>query len=103
MTLQKELRYQSQVLRRAAKNRSCVLCGNEQTTVLGHLPGAYYGMPAGTGQKTHDWLGAHLCVHCHEKMDTIWRKDTEIRMRALCKTLQRLFDEGTIRPNREAL
>jgi len=53
-------------------------------------------MPAGTGQKTHDWLGAHLCWHCHELMDTDWRMDGTVRMKALCLTLERLFEDGVI-------
>ena len=53
-------------------------------------------MPAGTGQKTHDWLVAHLCLEHHELMDSTWRKDPQIRMQALCLTLEQLFAEGVI-------
>lgn len=53
-------------------------------------------MPAGTGQKTHDWLGAHLCYSCHQLADTVYRKDAEFRMKALCLTLERLFEEGIL-------
>lgn len=74
-----------------------MLCGaRDETVVLAHLPGSFYGMAAGVGQKTHDWLGAHLCYGCHQLMDTVHRKDAEIRMKALCLTLERLFDEGVI-------
>ena len=92
-------RYRSDTLRAAAKNRLCVLCKREKTrdtTCPAHLPGSFYGMAAGTGQKTHDWLIAHLCFECHVNMDTIWRKDATIRMRALCLTLERLFDDGIV-------
>lgn len=46
--------------------------------------------------KTHDWLAAHLCLDCHTKMDGVWRSDDQVRMIALCKTLERLFDEGVL-------
>ena len=91
------VRFESKLLRKAARGKRCVLCNAcDDTIVLAHLPGSFYGMAAGTGQKTHDWLGAHLCMRCHEKMDTIWRRETEIRMKALCLTLERLFEEGII-------
>ena len=69
---------------------------NDDTTVAAHLPGSFYGMSAGHGEKTHDWLVAHLCLVCHNDMDTVMRKDPQMRMKALCLTLQRLFDEGVI-------
>jgi len=87
-------RYQNRRLLYMAKDQPCVLCGSVGTTVGAHLPGSIYGMQAGTGQKTHDWLVAHLCFNCHDKMDTIWRRDCQIRMKALCLTLERLFANG---------
>lgn len=91
-------RFESKVLRDAARNRACVLCGNDEEggVVLAHLPGSFYGMPAGTGQKCHDWLGSHLCDLCHGAMDGEWRNDSAMRMQALCLTLERLFNEGVI-------
>ncbi len=54
-------------------------------------------MPAGMAEKTHDWLVAHLCHDCHALVDgPEWRKDHQVRMTALCKTLERLFDSGVI-------
>ena len=93
-------RYESKALRDAARDRPCVLCGKDGTTVLAHLPGRFYRMPAGTGQKTHDWLGAHLCADCHTLMDSDWRKDAQMRMMALCLTLERLFDDGVLTVNK---
>lgn len=75
-----------------------MLCGMaDGTTVPAHLPGSLYRMPAGTGQKTHDWLVAHLCHDCHTRMDSDWRTDTQMRMMALCLTLERLFRDGVLR------
>ena len=90
-------RYQNRSLLHCAKGESCVLCGkNDGTTVPAHLPGGYYGMPGGS-IKVHDWLVAHLCNECHAKMDgPEWRRDTQMRMKALCLTLERLFAKGRI-------
>jgi len=90
-------RYNSKRLRRAAKDQPCVWCGAEDgTVVLAHLPGSYYRMGAGTAQKTHDWLGAHLCQKCHEYADGDGRKDAAFRMAVLCLTLERLFEQGVL-------
>lgn len=92
-------RFTSRRLLDAAKGQLCVLCKVEKkrdTVVPAHLPGAFYGMAAGHGQKTHDWLVAHLCDVCHAAMDNECRRDAQIRMKALCLTLQRLFDQGVL-------
>lgn len=88
--------YRSRKLLDAARDQPCVFCGSTETTIPAHLPGSFYRMPAGTGQKTHDWLVAHLCHEHHEQMDSEWRKDGRIRMMALCLTLERLFDDGVL-------
>ena len=92
--------FRSNRLRQFARGQSCVLCqgteGFSSTVVLAHLPGSFYRMPAGIGQKTHDWLGAHLCAEHHARMDSEWRRDSQMRLMALCLTLERLFDEGVI-------
>lgn len=88
--------FKSRKLLDAARGQSCVLCGQIETVVPAHLPGSFYRMPAGTGQKTHDWLVAHLCHDCHTLMDTDWRKDAQVRMMALCLTLDRLFEDGVL-------
>lgn len=99
----KVTRYERRRLLDQARGRPCVLCehdslnvGDVMETVPAHLPGSFYGMPAGTGQKTHDWLVAHLCDRHHTEMDTTWRKDPQMRMLALCLTLERLFAEGVL-------
>lgn len=91
-------RYVSKRLRREAKDKPCVLCGaDDGTTVPAHLPGSFYGMPAGGAQKTHDWLVADLCVKCHAYVDgPKGRKDAQLRMMALCRTLERRFEDGVL-------
>ena len=92
------MRFESKRLRDAARFQRCVLCGTDDgTVVLAHLPGSRYGAPAGMAEKTHDWLGAHLCRECHERMDGELRDDVEIRMMVLVLTLERLFDQGVLR------
>ena len=96
-SLEKRPRFESRALLNQADGRACVLCGACGSTVPAHLPGSFYGMPAGVGEKTHDWLVAHLCHECHTKMDgPDWRRDPQIRMKALCLTLERLFISGAI-------
>ena len=82
----------------SAAGQSCVLCGADcGTTVPAHLPGSIYRMPAGVGQRTHDWLVGHLCFDCHQWIDgPEGRRDVTMRMAALCLTLERLFDEGVL-------
>lgn len=86
----------------AAQGQPCVLCQfdhieNDITTVPAHLPGSIYGMPAGMGEKTHDWLVGHVCDPHHAYLDSEkGRRNIQIRMLALCLTLQRLFEQGVI-------
>ena len=94
--MEKKKPFRSKRLREAARDQPCVFCQTTDTTVLAHLPGSFYRMPAGMGEKVSDWLGAHLCHEHHEKMDTVWRKDARVRMMALCLTLERLFDDGIL-------
>lgn len=62
-----------------------------------HLPHNGIGYPAGSGQKTHDWLVCDCCLHCHHELDHgIWRNDHQIRMRAHCRTIERRIDEGIL-------
>lgn len=106
MTIKRRRRFQSKRLRDAAKGQACVLCehwysrhrrvGPDETVVACHLPGSEYGMAAGMGQKTHDWLAAHLCDDHHRMMDGKWRRAVPTRMLALCLTLDRLFEQGVI-------
>ena len=89
--------YRNRTLLYAARGETCVLCGaDDGTIVAAHLPGSIYGMDAGMGEKCADFCVAHLCSQCHSRMDTEWRRDTQIRMKALCLTLERLFANGRL-------
>ncbi len=93
------MRFRSRPLLDAAEGQACVCCGREDGTIVAaHLPGSFYGMPAGWGQKTHDWLTAHLCLRCHALVDGApGRRDARLRLQLLCLTLERLFEDGVLR------
>lgn len=86
----------SKKLRDAPKNQACVVCGwdAEGEVVLAHLPMDEYG---GTGIKAPDFMGAHLCGKCHTYADGEGRKDWHWRMKAMVRTLERLFAGGKLR------
>lgn len=94
----KRKRFESPTLRDAPRIELCVMpdCWAPAVGVC-HLPSAEIGFHAGTGQKTHDWLGAHLCQSHHDYADgAAGRHDHRFRMQALALTVQRLFDRGVI-------
>lgn len=90
--------------RQAAKNQSCVRCGAaDGTVVLAH----YFGMRrqsygGGMGHKGHDAVGAHLCLTCHQLMDTTLRSkelkiDHSEEFLHLCAlTWIRLVEQGLV-------
>ena len=66
----KRQRLESPALRDAPRHHSCVVLGCNMPAVgVCHLPHGEWGFPAGMGQKTHDWLGAHLCQEHHDYTD----------------------------------
>lgn len=92
-------------LRDAAEGMSCVSCGAEDgTIVLAHYFGPRrhdYG--GGMSRKGGDLIGAHLCVRCHNRMDTL-SKDKEQRwvhseefLHYCALTILRLYEKGVIR------
>lgn len=93
----KRKRFRSPELRQAGHAKSCVLCESERASMPCHLPHAAIGCPAGTGEKTHDWLVGDCCGACHYKLDHgEWRNDFQMRMKALALTIQRRLDEGVL-------
>jgi len=82
-----------------ARDQACVLCGREDGTIVAcHLPSWRIGFGAGTGQKAPDWLTADCCRICHSRLDQgDWRQDYEVRMKALCLTLERRFEQGLLK------
>jgi hypothetical protein len=91
-------------LRKAAKDQSCVRCGNRNgTVVLAHYFGPrrhQYG--GGMGVKGHDLIGAHLCHTCHTDMDRTskskeerWTHSEEF-LHLCALTLIRLWEQEVI-------
>ena len=96
MRIVKRKRLNSPKLRDAPRHECCVMCERSPCIGVAHLPHNEWGQPAGTGQKTDDWCGAHLCQDCHDYADGPGRNDHAWRARALCATLHRLFVRGVI-------
>ena len=97
--------FESQILRDAARDQSCVRCGKKDGTVVGaHYTGvrrlAYDG---GHSKKVWDFLIAHLCSGCHSYMDTLSRdkhtawEHSEEFLHLIALTLARLFRDGIIK------
>jgi hypothetical protein len=95
--------FESPVLRKAAKGRSCVKCGATENVVGCHYTGVRrlsYG--GGYGIKVHDFLLAHLCGNCHREMDLLYRDKekkwlhSEEFLHYIALTLTRLFEEGIV-------
>ena len=93
MLIPKNPRIKSKKLQRAAMSESCVMCHEDQTVVLAHLPDKNSGM----GLKCHDFIGGHLCYKCHEYADNEGRADYKWRYLALTRTLERLFRRDIIK------
>lgn len=92
-------------LRQAARDQSCVACGAQDgTVVLAHYFGPRrheYG--GGMSRKGCDLVGAHLCIRCHQRMDTLakdkgkrWEHSEEF-LHYCALTLIRLWNQGVIR------
>ena len=94
----KRKRLESKTLRDAPRHESCVIRGcNAPAVGVCHLPHSEWGFQAGTGQKTHDWLGAHLCHDHHDYCDgPEGRNDHAWRAMVFALTIQRLIDRGVL-------
>ena len=89
-------------LRQAARGQACVRCGvQDDTIVLAHYTGARR-LSYQRGRKSHDLVGAHLCLLCHQHMDTGSRVKTERWYHSeefqnlVLLTLIRLWEQGVI-------
>ena len=81
-----------------ARGQACVICEKDDGTVVAcHLPSWGIGIGTGMGQKAPDWLVADCCSACHHKLDHgEWRRDYQVRMRALCLTMKRRIEQGLL-------
>ena len=87
----------SKKLREGGRGKDCVFCPGKPVHSGAHLPHSAVGFPSGKAYKCPDWLLADLCDECHGRMDQgDWRNDHQIRMRALCLTLERRFHQGLL-------
>lgn len=69
--IKKQNPIRSKKIREAARGQSCVRCGAEDgTVVLAHYTGIrQHAYGKGMRIKGHDFLGAELCLSCHERFD----------------------------------
>lgn len=89
-------------LRQAAKGQACVRCGVEDgTVVLAHYTGARR-LSYQQRTKSHDLVGAHLCLLCHQHMDTgsrvkaaRWEHSEQFQHYCLLTAI-RLWEQGVI-------
>lgn len=95
----------SQKLRASARDQACVRCGREDgTTVWAHYFGPRrHSYGGGMSRKGHDLIGAHLCQHCHNEMDSLCKsKDdrwllSEEFLHLAALTLIRLWESEVIK------
>ncbi len=89
--------FRSKKYREAGRDFDCVFCPGKPVHSGAHLPHHAVGFPGGKAYKCPDWLLADLCIDCHEKMDgEEWRNDHQMRMKALCLTIERRYHQGVI-------
>jgi len=67
----------------------CISGGENETTVLAHLPSF------GIAQKSGDLLGSHICAACHDVVDGRVPSDKDKDM------VRNFFNEGVIRTIRK--
>lgn len=92
----------SKKLRDAANDQPCVRCGIKGTVVLAHYTGLrQHEHGKGRGIKCDDWLGADLCMACHQYFDAPWsRKSIEASeefLHLIARTWRRRIAEGLIK------
>jgi hypothetical protein len=83
-------------LRKAARDKACVLCGREDgTTVLAHLNAAgHFGM----GLKAPDFpWAACLCATCHRYVDGDGRGDWKTKFLAMGRQMEAYARDGVVR------
>lgn len=95
--IKKPKRLRSPKLLDAPRHENCVVAGCFAPAVgVCHLPHNLWGFPAGIGQKTHDWLGAHLCHEHHGYCDGDGRNDHAWRAMVFARTIERLIARGVL-------
>jgi hypothetical protein len=99
MNLTKRIPIRSKAIRNAAKGEPCTVCNrNDGTTVFCHLNEGWAGK--GMGQKADDLGGGFFgCSTCHADYDGPNTIEEWVVMRAVYRTLRRLWELGIIKVN----
>ncbi len=92
--------YRNAKLLRAAKDRACVLCASEGTTVAAHSNALEHGR--GYGHKSPDFYVCYVCQTCHDTIDGrrggLSRDEKrEMWNRAFARTVAIWFEEGIVK------
>lgn len=95
--------FRSPKLLRLARGQACVMCGNDdQTIVAAHSNLLEHGKAKGL--KAHDGMTAWLCYRCHCQLDQgkdLSKSDRrDLTLTAICRTYQKLWDQGLIEVTR---
>lgn len=95
--------FECKKLRDAARDQTCVRCGNPIGVVGCHYTGVRrLSFGGGYGQKVHDFLIADLCPGCHLYMDSLSRdkekryEHSEEFLYYIALTWERRFIQGVI-------
>lgn len=83
-----------------ARDRTCVLCGSEGTTVAAHSNSLEHGR--GYAHKAPDYMVAYVCQQCHDMIDgriggLSKEEKRDMWLRAWVKTVPIWFEDGIVR------
>ena len=107
MSIDKISYVRSKKLLQASRDKPCVNCGAQGTTVGAHLQGMRaHAFGKGRGIKAHDFCVADLCMKCHAKFDSyeatagknlqLQVDHSEQFLYCVLKTIERRFADGVI-------
>jgi len=93
------MNYRNRKLLDLAKQRSCVMCGTDDNTIVSaHSNLQEHGK--GMGIKANDCMVAWLCHKCHAEYDQGRQMSKEQRrdfiLTAICRTYQEMWNQGLI-------
>jgi len=80
-------------LRKAARDKSCILCGHVGTTVLHHLRVDHLGI----GSKPDDVRGVDVCRDCHAHFHGPGISDYRLMLIAHLRQIDRWLADGRLK------
>lgn len=101
--LEKNKPYRNKKILQASRNRTCILCGADDGTIVrAHYQGIGSSrLGKGWSQKPHDFASADLCFKCHNDFDSYVQPNDKDRgydfLMLILETLARDFREEIIK------